>query len=95
MPNDSIIHADIFFFISTIALVGISIGICIALYYLIKILRNVREFSDIVKAEGSEIVADVRKARLALRDEGMKWKHVVDLIRNFFIRKNTTKKHAK
>lgn len=95
MPNESLIHADVFFFISAIATVGISIGIIIALYYLIHILRNVREVSDKVKAEGGELIADLRKLRLALREEGVKWKHVVDLVRGFFIRKNNTKKNGK
>ena len=95
MPNESLIHADVFFFISTIALVGISIGICIALYYLIHILRNVREVSDKVKAEGTEIIADLKRVRLALKEEGMKWKYMIDMVTGFFIRKNKTKKHGK
>jgi uncharacterized protein YoxC len=87
MPNESLIHADIFFFISTIALVLISIGIVIATIYVIKILKNIREISDKVNAESTEIVSDVKKLRHALRDEGIKWKHVTDLIRSFFMRK--------
>ncbi|HVU06744.1 MAG TPA: hypothetical protein VHE10_03085 [Candidatus Paceibacterota bacterium] len=82
----SLIHADIFFFISTIALVLISIGICITLVYVIAILKNVREMTDKGKEEWDEIVSDSKKLRLALRDEGMKWKHVVDLVRTFFVR---------
>lgn len=87
MPNESLIHADIFFFISTIALVLISAGIIIALVYGIKILRNVRDISDRVKEESEEALSDIRKFRRALRDEGIKWKHVADLARNFFVRK--------
>jgi hypothetical protein len=87
MPNESLIHADIFFFISTIALVLISIGIVIALYYGIKILKNVREVTDKVNDESSEIIADIKKLRAGLRDEGVKWKHVAGLVRTFFVRK--------
>ncbi len=83
MPNDSLIHADIFFFISTIALVLISIGIVVVLVYVIKILRNVGEVTDKIKLESGEIVADLKQLRASLRDEGMKWKHVADLIRTF------------
>jgi hypothetical protein len=93
MPNESLIHADVFFFISTIALVIISVGIIIALAYGIKILRNVKEISERVKEESVEILADVKTLRHALRDEGLKWKHVIDLVRNFFVRKgNKVKK---
>ncbi len=87
MPNESLIHADIFFFISTIALVLISIGIVIVLVYIIKIVRNVGEVTDALKAEGSEIVADIKKLRANLKEEGVKWKHVVELARALFIRK--------
>lgn len=87
MPNESLIHADIFFFISTIALVVISIGFSIALFYIIKILRNLRDISDRANSESEEIVADIKSLRRALRDEGVKWKGVSDLIRLFFSRK--------
>lgn len=86
MPNESLIHADIFFFVSTIALVVICIGIAVALFYVIKILRNVREVTDRVKAESAEIVADVKRFRAALKEEGIKWRHVVSLVRSFFSR---------
>ncbi len=82
----SLIHADIFFFISTIALVIISIGLGIVIFYVIKILRNVRDVTDLIKTESHEIVSDIRLLRKNLRDEGMKWKHVIDLVRNFFVR---------
>jgi hypothetical protein len=94
MPNDSLIHADIFFFISTIALVLISIGIVVVLVYVIKILRNVGEVTDKIKMESGEIVADLKLLRASLRDEGMKWKHVADLIRTFFMRKSKKAKKA-
>jgi hypothetical protein len=87
MGNESLIHADIFFFISTIALVAISIGLCVVLYYVWGIVKNVRDISDKVAEESDEIIADVRKLRLSLRDEGVKWGHVLSLVRAFFVRK--------
>lgn len=91
MPNETLIHADIFFFVSTIALVLITAGIVIAFVYVIRILKDVQEMTEKGKHEWDEIVADSRKLRSALRDEGMKWKHVVDLVRNFFVRSNVKK----
>ncbi len=87
MGNESLIHADIFFFISTIALVAISIGVCIVLYYVWGIAKNVRDISDKVAEESDEIIADVRRLRLSLHDEGVKWGHVLSLVRAFFVRK--------
>jgi hypothetical protein len=84
MPNESLIHADIFFFISTITLVILSIGFGVALFYVIRILRDAREIADKIKTESGEIVADSRRLRAALRDEGVKWRHVISLVRGFF-----------
>jgi|SRR5581483_340811 len=95
MGNPSLIHADIFFFISTIALLIISAGIITALVFIVGILKNVRDMTDRAKAEWGEIVVDVRKLRAALRDEGVKWKHVVDLVRNFFVRDSVKKVKVK
>lgn len=87
MPNESLIHADIFFFISTISFVVISIGVGISFFYVIKILRNVRDITDKVNKESDELISDIRHLRRALRDEGLKWRTVADLIRGFFSRK--------
>lgn len=94
MPNESLIHADIFFFISTIALVLISAAIIVASVYAIRILKNIKEVTDKINAESTELVADLKKLRANLRDEGVKWKHVADLARNFFVRKGKSVKKA-
>jgi len=95
MPNESLIHADIFFFISTIALILITIGISIAFVYVIRILKNVDDVSNKIKSESKEIVEDIKKLRLTLKEEGVKWKNIVDLIRGFFIRKGESIKRKK
>jgi biopolymer transport protein ExbB/TolQ len=84
MPNQSLIHADIFFFITTIALVVISIGLSIAMFYLIKILRDASFVSDKIKQESTELITDIKKLRESIKDEGLKWKYVSEMVRNFF-----------
>lgn len=83
---NQLIHADIFFFVATISLILISIGIVTAFIYAIGILKNVRDITDKAKQEWDEIIIDSQKLRSALRDEGMKWKHIVDVVRAFFMR---------
>lgn len=90
--NESFIHADIFFFISTIALVVITVLLSIAAVYLIRILRDASEVSEKIKEEGGEIAADLKRLRANLRDEGVKWKHVASLARALFGRKAKTAK---
>jgi hypothetical protein len=49
MGMDNIVHADIFFFITTIVTIVVGIFLSVALYYFIGTMRNVREISKIVK----------------------------------------------
>ncbi len=47
---ETIIHADIFFFVTTIAVVLFSILIIIVIFYLREILSNFRDISRILKS---------------------------------------------
>lgn len=84
MPNESLIHADIFFFISTIALILITAGIVISSVYIIRTLSDVRHIMARWKEENEHLVRDVRDLRMAVRGEGVKWKFIADKIASFF-----------
>jgi len=51
-----VLHANIFFFITAIAVVLVTVMVIIALYYVIRILRAVRDVAERVR-EGSEVIA--------------------------------------
>lgn len=53
-------EANIFFFVATVAVILVTIAILIAFFYLIRILRDTNELSQVVKEEGKDIVEDVR-----------------------------------
>ena len=89
---DNLIHADIFFFISTIALVVVSVGLIIALVYVIKILRNVSEVSDKVKEESSEILDDLKSLRGTIKQEGFKLSYFGTFIKHLFSKPRKAKK---
>ncbi|PJE74205.1 MAG: hypothetical protein COV01_01780 [Candidatus Taylorbacteria bacterium CG10_big_fil_rev_8_21_14_0_10_41_48] len=84
MPNDSLIHADIFFFISTIALILISAAVVITAGYVIRTLSDIREIVSRWKEENENIIRDTRDFRTAMRSEGVKWKFIADKIASFF-----------
>lgn len=52
-----VLQANIFFMITAIAVVVVTILIAVALYYVIRILRAVRDIAERVR-EGSEIIAE-------------------------------------
>jgi uncharacterized protein (UPF0335 family) len=87
---ETLIHADIFFFITTIAVALVTVGIVIALAYLIKILRNVSEVSEKVKEEGAEILEDIHTMRHDLKRDGFRFR----FIKNFFARLFRRKKKS-
>lgn len=84
MPNDSLIHADIFFFISTIALILISAAVVITAGYIIRTLADIRHIVSRWKEENEHLIHDVRDFRDAVRGEGVKWKFIADKIASFF-----------
>lgn len=57
---ESILKADIFFFISSISIVIISIFILIALFYFIKVLRNFYKISNLLKNYAEDTESELR-----------------------------------
>ncbi|MEY3784472.1 MAG: hypothetical protein RLZZ230_794 [Candidatus Parcubacteria bacterium] len=66
-----VLHADIFFFIASIATVFFCLLISIALYHVIKILQSLRAIIERIEA-GSEVVAqDVANVRAFIASGGI------------------------
>jgi uncharacterized protein YoxC len=60
---ENLIQSDIFFFVTTIAVVIVSIVVIVAGIYLVKTLKDIRETIRIVKEEASLIIDDVDELR--------------------------------
>lgn len=60
---DNLIQADIFFFIASIALILVSIIFIIALFYLIKFLRDAKEVMNIIRYEAEMVSEDIESIR--------------------------------
>lgn len=67
----TLIHADIFFFITSIFVVVLTIVLAVAGVYFILILRDMKYISRKVKIEGEEIIGDVKELREKIREEGV------------------------
>lgn len=66
----TLIHADIFFFITSIFVVLLIIGFVIALYFVIRILNNLRSLSDTLRKEGELAAEDFHALRERLKAQG-------------------------
>lgn len=64
---ESIVKADIFFVISTLAVVIITIASAVALIYLIGVLRNIMKISRRVRGAADELADDLHWARSGFR----------------------------
>lgn len=76
--NTEFFKADIFFVITSVAVVIIAGGLAVAFFYVIKILRDVKDISQDVrslssraKVEGEHLVDDFATMRLNLKGKGI------------------------
>jgi hypothetical protein len=72
---------DIFFVVSTLAVVVVSILLAIALFRVLRILRNVEHVSKIVSDEGELVRSDIAEMRTAIKREGFKLTHLAAFMR--------------
>ncbi|MDP2704867.1 MAG: hypothetical protein U1D31_01855 [Patescibacteria group bacterium] len=69
---DAVTRADTFFFVTTVAVVAVALIVVVALWYVIRILADIRGLSKKIKDEGSEVVEDVHSLRVTIKKEGKK-----------------------
>lgn len=93
----NLIHADIFFFITSIAVVILTILLLIAVYFSFRIFKKTESFVDDIKREGQKVISDVDDLRNAIREEGSKIKYMSEILSSFLVKKekSRTKKKAK
>lgn len=61
--NETLIHADIFFFIASIGTIIFIILISIAIYYLIGLLKNVRNLTGTLQDKVNGVSEDLEEMR--------------------------------
>ncbi len=88
---DTLIHADIFFFVTTVALIVVSAFIVVALIYVILILRDVSKVSKKVQEESSEIIDDLKTLRTSVKQEGIKLPFIGSFLKSLFNKRKKSK----
>ncbi len=90
-----VLKADIFFFVTTIAVAVVTVFLSLALYYLIQVLRRARTLSDKALEEAAAISHDLREVRQSFREEGSGIASIVrmaGLVGRFFPKKKGRKR---
>ena len=80
---------DIFFLVTTTAVVVVGILVAVGLLFVIRILRNVDELSHEVTEEAKVLRGDIEEARVSAKREGFK------LAQFLGIMKRAQKRHKK
>ncbi len=83
---DSLIHADIFFFVTTICVVILMILAIIAWVYIIKILANIKKLSDKARVEGEFIIEEVGELREKMHEQTFGMRALFRFIRRMIAR---------
>ena len=83
----TLIHADIFFFVTTVLLVVIGVLFIVALSYVISILRDLREFLRKAAGRVEPVLDDLTGLHSAIRKHGLKVAYFLSVIGGFFDRK--------
>ncbi len=78
---DTLVHADIFFFITSVVVVLIGIASLVALVYGILILKDLRRVTSTVRDETGRIAEDVADLRKDLRRKGFQLGLLFDFFR--------------
>lgn len=65
---DSLIHADIFFFLSSILLTAATLVFIIAIFYLLRILKDVRAIAALARSEAEKLSGDLEVIREKFRN---------------------------
>jgi type IV secretory pathway component VirB8 len=68
---------DVFFFITTIAVILLTVIFAVVLVYLIKILRDVKYISKKAKTEADIISSELSQFRENVKENGGKLKHFI------------------
>lgn len=79
---DQIAKSEIFFIVTTVAVVVVTIFVAIISYYLIKIFKNVKHITTRARTETDLIAEDIGDLRQNLRRDGAKIKHFTRFINN-------------
>ena len=89
---ETLIHADIFFFITTIWVIIISAILVFILWCVAHIMNDLRHISGRIR-EGSEVLSeDLRDLHTAIKTEGVNAKYVWKYVKNLFSHRQNHKK---
>lgn len=84
---NSLIHADIFFYITTIVVLILAFLVSILIFFLIRTFKHIADIAERVKRESTHIIDDVSELREKIKEEGTKMASVNKVMKGILIGK--------
>ncbi|MGC9968866.1 MAG: hypothetical protein ABSC29_04035 [Minisyncoccia bacterium] len=88
---DSLIHADIFFFVTTIVVVIVGAALTAVLVYLARVLSDIKKITAQVHEETVLFREDIRGLRQDMQREGFKIARFIDFFKKLLKHKKTSR----
>jgi predicted Holliday junction resolvase-like endonuclease len=85
---ENIAKSDMFFFVTTIAVIVLTLVLVVALSYIIRIASDIKYIAKRAKQETDEIADDLKSAREILKSKG---KTIATILSSLWILKNKRK----
>ena len=85
--QESLLKSDVFFFVTTVAVILITLGFVIGLVYLIKILNTLKRISLRAEKTANMVADDIAELRDSIKEKGFSPKRIL----GFFMGKSRKK----
>ncbi|MBU3668707.1 MAG: hypothetical protein FGM57_01925 [Candidatus Taylorbacteria bacterium] len=70
MNTSNLIHADIFFFITAISVVLLTIILIVILFYIARAVKTISQMVEKIKTESDQVIDDLSDLREKIKDGG-------------------------
>lgn len=84
-----VMKSDVFFFVTTIAVVAVSVALVVAIIYVIRILRDAKELSAKAREEGTALLDDISEVREKVKSKSFGF---IEILQSFFTSKKSKRK---
>ena len=90
-----ILHADIFFFITSVAVIIISLLVSVLLYFAILIARDVSAVTAKIRQASDELEQDFESVRASIKNEGVRIKTFFEFLIGIITRRTQKSRVSK
>ncbi len=77
---DQFLKMDIFFVVTTVSVVIMTVLLAVVLIRVLRILKNIEDISLLVEEEGEKFREDIAKVRASVKEEGLRITHLFDFL---------------